>query len=74
MAARSAASVTSAGSVPPSRESKKATPGVIGRWWGRSFIVVTLRRAQEEAASALRIRWSLTGYAVPSCWANSETR
>ena len=70
VAARSAASRTAAGSAPPVRDSKKPPPGVIGRWCGRLLTAT----GYDPGASTLRRRWSLTGTAVPSCWAHSEMR
>jgi hypothetical protein len=86
LAARSAASLTRAGSSPPMISAKNSAPGFIGRWCWRSDTLRTLRASRKvpgaiirvtgggQVESAFRIRCSLTGYAVPSCCAHSETR
>ena len=73
VAARSAASATSAGSAPPTMP-RRSRPRRHRPVVGRSVTAQATTPALSPAASALRIRWSLTGYAVPRCWAHSETR
>ena len=53
VAARSAASATAAGSAPASIASKNRSPGVIGRWWGRSRHGSRLRRGLDRIGQRL---------------------